>query len=606
MASLPPGWEADYDGRRWFFTYGPTGQSQFQFPRPGDEFPDFFCCAGGGGGAAAAILPAIELLPEERLESERQVRRMLNMSGSGATGSTGDGVEEKEGLRGRVTLVRDGGDYEESNVCFESFAAVKSRGSREGARAVEQRGHGIGDRDGTPTRTSVTGASQESTGEPVCSSLVAKGEHAQAISQPPRVADSAATISIISELVLAVVEPTAAAPSLGYQGKVQLAVVTQTPASDLPMLDGRAMDSTKTALSALSIVDVPELYSESTALCEIEINPPPVELSGNNDGWNGNLSGIQSPVELPGCEEAGVGSGKASSTAVSGPKCYAPMALPGTHAVSPNAGPGETTIAKSRGHDRASLPSQASRIPSKISLEKTSLSDGVNSAPIQEPANRDIDQTVEMDGAERRGLERFPSVLRPGPRRSGQLPLQQSGPSMPAPATTMSHAARIQLHQPHEHQNNGKSGAGPASQEKPARMPAMPPAPYPHEVPATAFTTSPEAPLPDGVRQNRLPGSVNFVIPIQHVSRGELQSASENAKAGSPKYHVSASFASARSSEEPPRTGGQHIGGSQGLLPGKQTESWGRAVGDEAVPVRPFVGGGSAPGVPEWSWGYAR
>lgn len=596
MASLPPGWEADYDGQRWFFTYGPTGQSQFQFPRPGDEFPDFSCCA-GGGGAAASILPAIELLPEERLESERQVRRMLNVGGGpGAAGGTGDVAEEKERLRGRVSPVREGVDGGGSNVCFESFAAVKSRG-----RTVEHKGHGIGDGDGTPTRTSVTGASEDSTGEPVSLSLVVNGEHAQAISPPPRVADSAATISIMSEPVLAVVETTAAAaPSLGHRGKGQPAVATQTPAFELPMLDGRAMDSTQKALSALSVVDVPELYSESTALCEIEINPPPVELPGNDDGCDGNLSAIQSPVELPGCEEAGVCTGEASSTAGSGPNCYAPVASSGNHAVYPNAGPGEKPVAKSRGHDRAGLPSQSSRISSKISVEKTSLSDSLSFATDQQLPTRDTDQPAEMDGSERRGLEHFPSVLRPGPRRSGQLLLQQPRSWKPAPATTIPHAAGIGLHQPHEHQHNGK--------EQSFRMPAMPPAHHPRKASATAsITTSPEGPHPDGARQNRLPGSVNFVIPIQHVSTGEPRSASasENAREHPPDYHVSASFASARSAEEPTRTGGRRSGGRQGLLLSERTKP-SRAAEGEAVPAHPFIGGGYAPGVPEWSWGYAR
>lgn len=599
MASLPPGWKADYDGQRWFFTYGPTGQSQFQFPRPGDEFPDVFCYAGGG-----AILPAVELLPEERLESERQVRRMLNVGGgSGATGGTGDVADEKEGLRGRVSLVREGVDDDgDGNVCFESFAAVKSRGrrgfgdSREGTRAAERTGRGVDDGVGSPVR-SVTGASGESTGEKTSLSLVVKGEHAQASSLQPRAADSAAIIPIMSEPVLAVVENAAAVPSLGPQSKGQPAVATQTTASEPPILNGNAMDSTQTALSALSIVDVPELYSESTALCEVEINPPPVELPGSEGGWNGHLSAIQSPVELPVSEEPGVGSRKGSSSAGSGSKSHAPVALSGGHAV--------TTVAKSRGHDRAGLPSQALRSSSKIPLERTSIHDSVNSTLGQEPPTRDTDQPAEIAGTEPRDLAHFPSVLRPGPRRSGQLRLQQPGPSMPAPATIIPHAAHHRLHQPYEYQHNGKLEA---AQGRTARMPAMPPALHPHEASAAASTTSPEAPHPDRARQNRLPGSVSFVIPIDHVSRGELRSASAlgNAKADPPEYRVSASFAPARSSKELPRTERQRGGGSQELLPGKSPEPWGRAAEDDAVPAHPFVSGGSAPRVPQWSWGYAR
>ncbi|CAK7268584.1 hypothetical protein SEPCBS119000_003135 [Sporothrix epigloea] len=38
MASLPQGWESDYDGNRWFFRYKPTGAVQYMFPKEGDEF----------------------------------------------------------------------------------------------------------------------------------------------------------------------------------------------------------------------------------------------------------------------------------------------------------------------------------------------------------------------------------------------------------------------------------------------------------------------------------------------------------------------------------------------------------------------------------------
>lgn len=70
---LPPGWESDYDGRRWFFTYRPTGHVQYHFPSEGDEFPGF----------VDAWAPAPALAPEERRERQHQVRRH-----AGATYST--------------------------------------------------------------------------------------------------------------------------------------------------------------------------------------------------------------------------------------------------------------------------------------------------------------------------------------------------------------------------------------------------------------------------------------------------------------------------------------------------------------------------------------
>jgi hypothetical protein len=65
MSGLPDNWEADYDGRRWFYKYKPTGHVQYHFPKEGDEFPDFI----------DSFSPVPDLAPEERLESQQQVRR---------------------------------------------------------------------------------------------------------------------------------------------------------------------------------------------------------------------------------------------------------------------------------------------------------------------------------------------------------------------------------------------------------------------------------------------------------------------------------------------------------------------------------------------------
>lgn len=603
MASLPPGWKADYDGERWFFTYGPTGQSQFQFPRPGDEFPDFWCCAGGGPDAAAARLP-----PEEMLESERQVRRMLNASG-GSGGAEGEGevVGEKGDVCRRASPVcEEGGGDGEGNVCFASFAAGKSRGglglggSREGSGPVEQRGQGVGDGVGVPPRTSVVGVSEESTGDAVSVPLVTKVEHTPATSPPHRAEGSATTIAIMSEPVLAVVETAPAAPSLGHQGEHQPAAVARSSSPGLPMLDGRAIDSAQKALTALSVVEIPELYSESTALCEVEINPPPVELPGNEGGWGehalaSNLA-IQNPVELPAYEGRSMSSGKESTTAGLEPKSCLAMAGARDHAVISKAGP-EGKGGGVPGYDRAALPSQASRVSSKITLGKTSRRDSVDSVPGQRPGPRSTGHTADNVEAERRDLTHFPSVLRPGPRRSSQPPLQQQRAAMPAPVINTSHAACV----PEEHPHEGRGGAGSIFRGEAVRMPAMP-------VSETTSTTSPGVPRADGARQNRLPSSVNFVIPIQHITGNASHPGQDITAAGaSPNCHVSAPFASVTSSEQSHRAGGQSGEGSPGLLPpGGKSEPWNRRPADGAAVSARVVNSRSAPAVPDWSWGHAR
>ena len=74
MAGLPVGWEADYDGQRWFYKFKPTGLVQYHFPTEGDEFPDF----------VDSLSPAPDLAPEERLESQQQVKRQTSTSGTEA------------------------------------------------------------------------------------------------------------------------------------------------------------------------------------------------------------------------------------------------------------------------------------------------------------------------------------------------------------------------------------------------------------------------------------------------------------------------------------------------------------------------------------------
>ncbi|KPM38249.1 hypothetical protein AK830_g8309 [Neonectria ditissima] len=81
MSGLPANWEWDYDGQRWFYKYKPTGHIQYHFPKEGDEFPDFI----------DAAAPAPVLAPEERLESQQQVKRQASTTTSTAGRTPGAG-----------------------------------------------------------------------------------------------------------------------------------------------------------------------------------------------------------------------------------------------------------------------------------------------------------------------------------------------------------------------------------------------------------------------------------------------------------------------------------------------------------------------------------
>ncbi|KAI1470038.1 uncharacterized protein F4812DRAFT_310715 [Daldinia caldariorum] len=86
MANLPEGWEADYDGSRWFYRYKTTGLTQYHFPRPGDEFPEL---VGIGFGP-------LDLTPKNGLGDEYQ-------------GALKNAVSETSNVR--KTNLTDGNDH---------------------------------------------------------------------------------------------------------------------------------------------------------------------------------------------------------------------------------------------------------------------------------------------------------------------------------------------------------------------------------------------------------------------------------------------------------------------------------------------------------------
>lgn len=593
MAALPPGWRADYDGARWFYVYGPTGQSQFQFPRPGDEFPDF------GGGF---LPPAVDLMPEERLESEVLVPRPCVRVDH--RNVDGDGV-----------------------VCFESFAAIRPRAEmtldlrQRGSRPMDQGERCVDDVSSTLLLESMTDAIRELTDETLSVPFTRKGEHVRSESLPGRAVHSIKNLSILSEPVLAAPETTA--PSIGHQGQDQLATVAQASPTELPVVDRLVINSTKPLLRAHHLGIISELYSETTALCEDEINPPPVELPNNErvavaHTMVSNLS-IQSPVELPVYEEPNINSEEGGSTTGLGSTLCSSWKIAKSHTNAPNDELGETPGARSAGHYRAGLPSQASRPCPEIPLDGTLLCKIVSSTTCIEISESDSGKPDEMVGTQKKDLTHFPSILRPGPRRSSKAPSQQT-----QPVTNIGRTVPARLATSPEHDQKQQDEADSVLHGRPVRMPTMPCTPHPHEKPSIVAIPSPDTARGGGggARHDRLPSSVNFVIPIHHLPRDEAHGSAPAAAETTcpPKYHVSASFASATSSGSPSKTAGTpgisnlgprpavrneqgHINDSSSkYLPSEKTGPWTRPA-HEADPSHIAR---AATEVAEWSWGFAR
>ncbi|KAF4948130.1 hypothetical protein FGADI_9917 [Fusarium gaditjirri] len=110
MSGLPEGWDSDYDGRRWFYKYKPTGHIQYHFPKEGDEFPDFI----------DTFSPAPVLAPEERLESQQQIRRHASTTTPARfSPKKEDGGYGMSATARPVSMTWDGGFEDEENGVFQ-------------------------------------------------------------------------------------------------------------------------------------------------------------------------------------------------------------------------------------------------------------------------------------------------------------------------------------------------------------------------------------------------------------------------------------------------------------------------------------------------------
>lgn len=267
MATLPPGWAADYDGQRWFFRYTATNHTQYHFPTPGDEFPDFSLVGGLSDGE--------ELLPEERLESERQVRKKATGAGGQKKASTRPSGKSRGGGADLDERAEDG---VEGTFYFESFGYLGPGSYEETMRArpiVQHGEHGLAQR--RPSIGAVSSAKSTST-----STSTGTGS-ALAVSEP----STRAAYTIVGDETTGAVE----LPAVPARGDHR-----PSPRGKLPVLDTRTVDPSPVGYIA-------ELVSESTARCDDEINPPPVELLDTGTSWLQpvpltNMAN-QHPVEVP-------------------------------------------------------------------------------------------------------------------------------------------------------------------------------------------------------------------------------------------------------------------------------------------------------------------
>ncbi|CCF45377.1 hypothetical protein CH063_03584 [Colletotrichum higginsianum] len=280
MSGLPPGWEWDYDGARWFYRYKPNGHVQFHFPKEGDEFPDF----------VDNFAPAPELAPEEKLESQQQLKRRTTLevdpvSKMRATGGPlNDFGMNRSGFGGPL-----GKDDDEDDFFFQpenfmylgpgAYIDVSPEADeeyRDGSPKRADRGDGP---ESNAKNNSLLDATSERSG---VSPLQSEANTPSVINSVPAAQDP----TVVQEPVASL--PPAEPPIFTNTQGLPVAIDTVAASPDVPLLD--SVEKPRQGPEPSSVFQPPpwdpvgimaEMATEHTAPAHIETHPDPVEMADN-------------------------------------------------------------------------------------------------------------------------------------------------------------------------------------------------------------------------------------------------------------------------------------------------------------------------------------
>ncbi|KAG8424849.1 hypothetical protein J3458_001607 [Metarhizium acridum] len=301
MAGLPPGWEWDYDGQRWFYKYKPTGQIQYHFPSEGDEFPNFI----------EAGAPAPDLAPEERLESQQQVKRQTSSAGSGAgarskrahmtSASNGDINKYAMSATAKpVSAIWEGDDDAEADGVFqpENFMFLgpgtytdvsplaeeeEEAAKRSVVGAISERVQG-GETTRTTAAASATGVSPP--GSSKTTPMMAKSEPLTSSAGPAdasiRQGLTVENAPVTQSVHIVQSEPLPSQPPVEVEPTAVVAEASDS--SVIHMIDSREMpvEMMGDTMHRFDPVGfVAEMPTEHTAAAHIELYPEPVEIADN-------------------------------------------------------------------------------------------------------------------------------------------------------------------------------------------------------------------------------------------------------------------------------------------------------------------------------------
>ncbi|KXX77737.1 hypothetical protein MMYC01_204895 [Madurella mycetomatis] len=254
MAALPENWEWDYDGKRWFYRYKPTGLIQYTFPKPGDEFPEFV-----DEGAAR-----FDLAPEEKLVSQKQIRRRSTLGESSSKQAAGHkhrgssaaaSITEQDDSTGPFWLQPDGLMY-------------MGPGAYNDISPLQEEEEEVEETKGPATTTAALAVA--ATGE-----SPEQGTRSRARSYTSPIV-SAETTPLVASSQPAITPPQTNSVIIVETGPDAAVDAGAVPSPTVPLFDSRQVEAPRDPLGFVA-----ELPSELTAQCREETHPTPVELPSN-------------------------------------------------------------------------------------------------------------------------------------------------------------------------------------------------------------------------------------------------------------------------------------------------------------------------------------
>lgn len=381
MPVLPDGWELDYDGSRWVYRFTASGLTQYQFPKPGDEFSEF-----------AGIGDSFVMAPEDCLASDRQVKQQ-------STDDVGNNATKPSAARRKKRFVEDMKEVEAAEYLDTEkfmylgpglFTGSNAFGDQQARTKLEAK-HSDTEFRKPPSSTGEE-AKATPTGRPIADNLVNEN-YGTAQEPPPRVAGGASKGA----------KPREGNAATDTTHSIQTKLSMQSPVGFVAELASH------------------EIRKQETHMPDIEPGVPKRSMAGGLDvGFNGPVElptyGNPMKTRQPRTQEATLASAPLADSypLVSATFAFAFPPLPPKHPVNPP---------KTASFSKSTMPPQKSsswQIPRPLSCHEPRMSRGTD--PGDEP-NRSETQFATIPE-----IPTLPALTGVKPQEPKRHSFQGSGP----------------------------------------------------------------------------------------------------------------------------------------------------------------------------------